>query len=92
MTELELKVYRLEARTMLLERVFASLSIGLLMKAGLSAAQSRAELVAALEREGTMIRAEIPSLSQGDPARNALLTEEFNEIVESLKTLAHSLR
>jgi len=90
MTPQELKIYRLDARVMLLERVFASLSIGLLMKSGATISQAREELIHALRREGNRIQAELPSLSQGDPAQNALLLEELREIVEGLKALVNS--
>jgi len=92
MTPQELKIYQLQVRVMLLERVLASISIGLLMKAGVTIEQSRAELIHALEREGNRIQVELPSLSQGNPAQNALLLEELREIVEGLKALVDSHR
>lgn len=90
MTPQELKIYRLDARVMLLERVYTSLLIGLLMKVGATMPQAREELIHALGREGNRIQAELPSLSQGDPALNALLLEEFREVVDGLKALVNS--
>ncbi len=90
MTKEELKIYRLEARALLLERVFSSVSIGLLVGQGATISQAREELTHALEREGNKIQAELPSLSKGDPAQNALLQEEFREIVDGLKSLIKS--
>jgi hypothetical protein len=90
MTPHELKIYRLDARVMLLERVFSRMLFGLLVGRGATVEQARYELTLALERDKSQIQAELPSLAQGDPARNALLQEEFREIFEDLRALFNS--
>ena len=92
MTPQELKIYQISSEVMLLESVFSRILIGLLMKAGASIEQSREEIIHAIERDGKEIEAEIPALSQGDPAQNALLLEEFRETVEHLKSLINSYK
>ena len=90
MTEQELKIYRLDTRLMLLERAYSSVLIGLLVRAGATIEQSRAELVFALEREGKQIQGELLRNAPKDPAKNALMQDEFREIVEELKALINS--
>jgi len=90
MTVQELKIYRLEARVMLLERVFSRVFFGLLVGRGATVEQARHELTLALERDRSQIQVELPRLSQDDPAQNALLLEEFREIVDGYRALFNS--
>jgi hypothetical protein len=90
MTEEQLMLYRLNVRVQLLERAFYTFAVSALMNQGATPEQAHEILSEPLEQDATQILSDLPGLSRYKPAQNALLMEEFREIVSDLKALIKS--
>jgi predicted RNase H-like HicB family nuclease len=87
----QLKIFRVQARVLFLERVLLNSAVLTLARTGATLEQAKKMLTDALEGDKEQVEQQLLHRPGYDPVEIALLHDEFSEIVDDLKSYIDSL-